>query len=179
MYIYIYISLSLGRQNSMSVPIRYQQLIRKVCSKVADEATSKQLNPISGGWGGGSTINHHPSMHGPGMKRPWRRMPTEMSGWWASIIQQLVMHLVWKPSWIQRFWFTFFLNLSWSSWSSSITFLGDFDFNCSFFCILRTRMMQISWQCALHGATLRWPMATSRPGTISCRYLAANQLSGN
>ena len=69
-YVYIYISLSLGMQNSMSVPIRYQQLIRKVCSKDADEATSKQLNPISGGWGGGSTINHHPSMHGPGMKRP-------------------------------------------------------------------------------------------------------------
>ena len=34
-------------------------------------------------------------------------------------------------------------------------FLGDFDFNCSFFCILRTRMMQISLQCALHGATSR------------------------
>ena len=69
-YIYLYISLSLGMLNSTSVAIRYQQLIRKVCCKDADEATSKQLNPISGGWGGGSTINHHPSMHGPGMKRP-------------------------------------------------------------------------------------------------------------
>ena len=33
--------LSLGMLNSISVAIRYQQLIRKVCSKDADEATSK------------------------------------------------------------------------------------------------------------------------------------------
>ena len=45
---YIYISLSLGMQNSMSVLLRYQQLIRKVCSKDADEATAKQLNPMRG-----------------------------------------------------------------------------------------------------------------------------------
>ena len=31
---------------SMSVFLRYQQLIRKVCSKDADAATVKQLSPI-------------------------------------------------------------------------------------------------------------------------------------
>ena len=35
-------------QNSMSVLLRYQQLIRKVCKKEADAQTAKQLNPIRG-----------------------------------------------------------------------------------------------------------------------------------
>ena len=143
----------------MSVLLRYQQLIRKVCKKEADAQTAKQLNPIRGtcfflwrgsgshinwGWGGGSTINHHPSMHHPGMKRQCRRMPTEMSGWWASTIQQLIMHQVWKPHWeVLILWFifnglrgfdfiTFLLSLN-SSWSSSIIFLGSFEFIGMFF----------------------------------------------
>ena len=40
-YIYMYVK-------SMSVLLRYQQLIRKVCSKDADAATVKQLSPIRG-----------------------------------------------------------------------------------------------------------------------------------
>ena len=40
-YMYMYVK-------SMSVLLRYQQLIRKVCSKEADAATVKQLSPMRG-----------------------------------------------------------------------------------------------------------------------------------
>ena len=148
----------------MSVLLRYQQLIRKVCSKDADEATAKQLNPMrvscffwGGWWGGGGTSNHHPSMHHPGMKILWGRMPIELSGGCISTIQQLVMH--------QMFLFTFFL-------FEPKLILLFFWFYWVFSCILRTKKIQTSWPCALHGATWRWPMATLRPGMISWRYLA-------